>query len=377
MKVVVSVDSFKGSLTSLEAGNAIRIGILNCMDVDVCVLPLSDGGEGFMEGYMSHQKGVEHRVNVKDAMGKDVEASYFIVEESQTAIIEMARMCGIDRIQKEHQDILHASTFGLGQIILHALNEGCKSFVIGIGGSGTNDGGSGMLMALGYQLLDKKGQAIQPGAIGLSTFDHMSFDMVDKRLNDSSFVIACDVKNPLVGINGCSEVFGPQKGANEAMVKDMDEWMCHYAQVINKYYSCDYNQQGSGAAGGLGFAFLSLLGAHLQSGIDLILNSQNIEEIIQDSDIVITGEGCLDAQTVMGKAPSGIAKLAKKYNKPVIAFAGKLSSDADLCNSHGIDAFFSIQSKPSSLEEAMDKSNALENLKSVAQQVFRLIKLEI
>lgn len=375
MKVVVSVDSFKGSLTSVEAGDAIRKGIMNCMEAEVRVFPLSDGGEGFVESYMSNQQGLKQLVEVQDAMKHSITTSYFILEDSCTAVMEMASTCGIDRIHKEEHDILYSSTFGIGQLILDALGKGCRNFVIGIGGSGTNDGGSGMLMALGYQLLDKQGESIPLGAIGLSKLDYISFDGVDKRLEDCAFHIACDVKNPLIGNHGCSEVFGPQKGATKEMIKDMDEGLAHFAQVVNKYHPSDCHQQGSGAAGGLGFAFVSFLNAQLESGIAMIVHMQKMEEAVRQCDIVVTGEGCLDAQTIMGKAPIGIAKLAKKYEKPVIAFAGKLSSDVEVSNSHGIDAYFSIQRKPCTLEEAMDKHNAYENLKHTTQQVFRVIRL--
>lgn len=375
MNVVVSVDSFKGSITSLEAGNAVCEGIHACVDASVTVYPLSDGGEGFVESYRSHQSYEEHFVEVFDAMGFVVSASYSMIEESHTAVMEVASICGIDRICKQQGDILYATTFGLGQMILDACDRGCKNFIIGLGGSGTNDGGCGMLMALGYKFLDKAGMDIALGAIGLSKLDHIQADCVDERLNDAHFTIACDVTNPLTGPNGCSAVFGPQKGADKALVRNMDAWMKKYADIVKKYHPSDDKKGGSGAAGGLGFAFQAFLHASLTPGIKIILDAQTIEQAIAHCDLVVTGEGCIDAQTMMGKAPSGIAQLAKKYNKPVIAFAGKVAKEATVCNEQGIDAYFSIQVEPCSLVDALDKTRAYENLKNTTEQVFRLINI--
>lgn len=375
MKVVVSVDSFKGSLSSMQAGNAIKEGIEKCSNAEVVIYPLSDGGEGFVESYMSYREGVKRFVEVKDAMNRDISTSYMLQENPQMAIMEMASMCGIDRIDKAKKEVLYATTYGLGQMILDALDQGCRSFVIGIGGSGSNDGGSGMLQALGYELLDAQGKDIPLGAIGLSQLHHIQIEKADARLKECEFKIACDVKNPLVGINGCSAIFGPQKGADKDMVIEMDTWMKSYGYIVSQtIVGGDPHTQGSGAAGGLGFAFLSFLKADLISGIQLIMEKQHIRDSIENSDYVVTGEGCLDAQSVMGKAPTGIAKLAKLFHKPVIAFAGNVSSDADLCNTQGIDAFFCIQSGPCTLEDAMCTDNAYHNLSKTAEQVFRLLQ---
>ena len=377
MNIVVCVDSFKGSLSSMEAGNAIKEGIKKSVDANVDVYPLSDGGEGFVESYMYHKEGVYRNIIVKDAMMKDIKCKYAIIPNTHTAVMEMASMCGIQRINKLKKDVLYATTYGLGQMIIDALDEGCKNFIIGIGGSGTNDAGSGAMMALGYELYDDKNQQIPLGAYGLSKIHHIEDRHVDSRLKNCTFYIACDVKNPLTGINGCSAIFGPQKGADTEMVQQMDTWLKHYADVVSKYDAhSDSMMQGSGAAGGLGFSFVSFLNATLVSGIDVILEHQQMEKAIKQSDLVITGEGCLDVQTVMGKAPAGIARLAKKYQKPVIAFAGSLSEDADLCNLNGIDAYFCIQRHPCSLKEAMDVTNTYQNLSETSQQVFRLYGLK-
>lgn len=373
MNIVVGVDSFKGSLSSLEAGEAIKMGILKNYDANVSVYPLSDGGEGFVQSYMFQKKGIIRSIVVKDAMLKDIICSYQILTETKTAVMEMACMCGIAHINKHQHDVLHATTYGLGQMIVDALNMGCRDFVIGIGGSGTNDGGSGVLMALGYDFYDAIGNPIPYGVLGLSKLHSISDLNADKRLAHCKFCIACDVQNPLLGADGCSAVFGLQKGADFEMIEKMDTWLKHYADIV-KINSPHSNPmvKGSGAAGGLGFSFLCFLNTKLTSGIELILEHQNMAEMIQTSDIVVTGEGCLDEQTVMGKAPSGIAKLGKRYNKPVIAFAGTVSDNAAVCNSHGIGAYFSIQKAPCTLEKAMEKNYAYESLMETAQQVFRL-----
>lgn len=258
-------------------------------------------------------------------------------------------------------------------MITDAIHKGCRRFIMGIGGSATNDGGAGMLQALGYDFLDKDGNQIKHGAIGLKDLAKIKDDHVISELKDCEFHIACDVTNPLCGEEGCSAIFGPQKGATKQMVKDMDQWLADYAKIAKQSFTkADANKPGTGAAGGLGFAFLTFTNATLKSGVDLILHETKLEEEIKDADIVITGEGCLDAQTAMGKAPIGVAKLAKKYGKTVIAFAGSVERDARECNKHGIDAFFPVLRGITTLEEAMKNENAKRNLADTAEQVYRL-----
>lgn len=372
MKIVVSLDSFKGSLTSMQAAHAVEDGIRKGISAEIKAFPLSDGGEGFVESYLCHRAHETRKVRVKDAMLHETACTYAVTSD-KTAIMEMASMCGITHIQKENKDILHASTRGLGEMITDALDQGCRHFIIGIGGSGTNDGGSGMLRALGYQLLDKQGREVAEGAYGLSQLSSIVCDKADWRLSQCSFEIACDVENPLLGMNGCSAVFGPQKGADEDMAREMDAWLARYATIVQAVCGRDDSTaKGSGAAGGLGYAFLSLLNAKLISGVDKILESGDIQAAIEECDVVVTGEGKLDAQTIMGKACIGIAKLAKRYGKPVVAFSGSIGKEAKLCNSYGIDAYFSIQKSPCTLETAMRIETAYENLSDCAQQVFRL-----
>lgn len=262
------------------------------------------------------------------------------------------------------------------KVLKDAIYKGCRRFIIGIGGSATNDGGAGMLQALGFGLLDGAGRQIPFGAAGINNLETITEDGVIPELKDCVFIVACDVSNPLCGKNGCSAVYGPQKGATPNMVYDMDKWMSHYAEIAKiKYPDADENYPGAGAAGGMGFAFKTFLNATLRLGIDIVIEETGLEEYIKTADIVITGEGKLDGQTSMGKAPIGVAKLAKKYGKPVIAFVGGVTSDAGMCNENGIDAFFPIIRGVTSLTEAMDNTNARSNMADAAEQVIRLIRL--
>lgn len=377
MKVVVAIDSLKGSLSSLEAGNAIKESINEVISgADVEVHPLADGGEGTVEALTLGMGGTIETIPVKGPLGEKVHASYGIIPQRQLAIIEMAAAAGITLIATEERNPLHTTTYGVGEMIKDAISKGCRHFIIGIGGSATNDGGSGMLQALGYALLDKDNQEISLGAQGLADLKSISTDKVIEELKECDFKIACDVTNPLCGAQGCSSIFGPQKGADEDMITKMDTWLSNYATLATSVSEkADATIEGTGAAGGLGFAFLAFTNATLEPGIDIILSEINIEKAISEADLVVTGEGRLDGQTVMGKAPIGVAKLAKKYGKKVVAFSGSVTEDAILCNQHGIDAFFPIVRRLISLDEAMSKEVAYKNMKETATQVFRLINL--
>ncbi|HFH8858097.1 TPA: glycerate kinase [Streptococcus agalactiae] len=377
MKVVVAIDSLKGSLSSLEAGNAIKESINEVISgADVEVHPLADGGEGTVEALTLGMGGTIETIPVKGPLGEKVHASYGIIPQRQLAIIEMAAAAGITLIATEERNPLHTTTYGVGEMIKDAISKGCRHFIIGIGGSATNDGGAGMLQALGYALLDKDNQEISLGAQGLADLKSISTDKVIEELKECDFKIACDVTNPLCSAQGCSSIFGPQKGADEDMITKMDTWLSNYATLATSVSEkADATIEGTGAAGGLGFAFLAFTNATLEPGIDIILSEINIEKAISEADLVVTGEGRLDGQTVMGKAPIGVAKLAKKYGKKVVAFSGSVTEDAILCNQHGIDAFFPIVRRLISLDEAMSKEVAYKNMKETATQVFRLINL--
>lgn len=375
MKVIIAIDSLKGSLSSLSAGEAVREGILRAIPnakVEIC--PIADGGEGTVDALVKGMGGHLETITASNPLGRPRSCSYGILPEKQTAVIEMAAAAGLPLLSPNERNPLYTTTYGVGEMIRDAIQKGCRHFIVGIGGSATNDGGTGMLQALGYDFLDKNGNKIPLGAIGLKELASVTSTSVIPELKECSFRIACDVNNPLCGPNGSSAIFGPQKGADEAMISNMDQWLTHYATVCKQSVPhANAEFPGTGAAGGLGFAFLTFTKSTLESGIRIVLEEIGLENKIQNADLVVTGEGRLDAQTIMGKAPVGIASIAKKYQKPVIAFSGCVTKDATLCNAHGIDAFFPILRNVSSLADAMAPDTAAQNLADTAEQVFRLI----
>jgi glycerate kinase len=377
MKIVVAIDSLKGSLSSLEAGEAISNGIKKVYpDANVVVSPLADGGEGTVEALTLGMGGRMERIAVTGPLGEKQECEYGILPDETTAILEMASAAGITLVKEEERNPLNTTTYGVGEMIKDAILKGCRHFIVGIGGSATNDGGIGMLQALGYGILDQDGKQVPFGAKGLQHIRKISDDSVIPELKACTFRIACDVTNPLCGAQGCSAIFGPQKGATPAMVREMDQWLSCYAALSGeKYPKADPNQAGTGAAGGLGFAFLTYTNATLESGIKIVLEETKLEDHVREADLVITGEGRLDSQSVMGKAPVGVAHIAKKHKKKVIAFAGCVTEDAALCNEHGIDAYFPILPRVMSLEEAMDGETAKKNMAAAVEQVFRVIRM--
>ncbi len=374
MKVVIAIDSFKGSLSSLEAGEAAKRGILKSdPKAQVRVRPLADGGEGTVEALVQGMEGRICKVMVTGPLGNPIEAEYGIVG-GNTAVIEMSAAAGITLVPDKMRNPLYTTTYGVGEMIKDAIEKGCRRFLVGIGGSATNDGGIGMLQALGYGFLDQEGNEVPLGARGLERLAVIEKKKVLPELEDCEFRIACDVVNPLCGSQGSSAVYGPQKGADAEMIHKMDKWMEAYAELAGKSFpQADPKKPGTGAAGGLGFAFLTFTNSVLESGIQIILEETGLEEYVKEADVVVTGEGRLDGQTAMGKAPVGVAGLAKKYGKTVIAFAGSVTRDAVKCNEKGIDAFFPVIRGISTLEEAMDPETAGQNLEDTAEQVFRLI----
>lgn len=376
MNVVIATDSLKGSLSSLEAGSAIKQGILEVFpDANVTVRPLADGGEGTVEALVIGMNGRMEKVLVTGPLGKPVECVYGILDNTKTAIIEMSGAAGITLISDEERNPLYTTTFGVGEVIRDAIKKGCRRFIIGIGGSATNDCGIGMLQALGYGFLDENGNQVSFGAQGIKDIVKITETFVIPELKECSFKIACDVTNPLCGPKGCSAIYGPQKGATPGMILKMDKWLENFAELTKQFYpEADAKYPGTGAAGGLGFAFRTFTNAVLESGIDIVLEETKLADYVKDADIVITGEGRLDGQTVMGKAPIGVAKIAKKYGKKVLGFAGCVTDDAEACNEHGIDAFFPILRGVVTLPEAMDSKNAYKNMVASSKQVFHLIR---
>ena len=375
MKVVIAIDSLKGSLSSLNAGDAIREGIYKAIpDAEVLVRPLADGGEGTVEALTLGMGGQLQTIEVCGPLGTPVQATYGILNDGKTAIVEMSAAAGITLVDEKDRNPLNTTTFGVGEMLCDAMKKGCRHFIVGIGGSATNDGGIGMLQALGYGILNQNGDQVAFGAKGLKDIVSINDENVVPMLKECNFKIACDVTNPLCGPNGASAIYGPQKGADASMIMEMDEWLSSFAQIAHaKYEKADSLIPGTGAAGGLGFAFLSFTNAVLESGIDIVLEETKLEEYLKDADIVVTGEGRLDSQTVNGKAPNGVAKIAKKHNKTVIAFSGAVTEDAVVNNEHGIDAFFPILRRIQTLNEALEPTAARQNMVDTAEQVFRLI----
>ena len=313
-------------------------------------------------------------VEVSGPLGDRIKAKYAFIEESNTAIMEMAEAAGLNLIEASRRNPLYTSTYGLGEMIKDAMDKGTRNFIIGIGGSATNDVGTGMLRSLGYRFIDKDGKEVKEACIGLKDICDIDESTVDSRLKLCKFSIACDVKNVLYGDFGCSKIYGRQKGADDKMIEEMDMYVRHFADISkSKYVDAKPDYEGCGAAGGLGFAFLTYLGGTLKSGVELVFDFIGFEKALEGVDLVITGEGQLDEQSVMGKAAVEAARLAKKYDKTVIAFSGSVTKEARACNTAGIDAYFPILRRISSLEEAMEEAAAYSNLSDTAEQVYRLI----
>lgn len=375
MKVVISIDSLKGSLTSMEAANAIKNGILKVKkECEVVIKPLADGGEGTVDALVEGMNGQAIITEVTGPVKEKVKAKYGILKETNTAIMEMAQAAGFALVPTELKNPLYTTTYGVGEMIKEAMAKGCRNFIVGIGGSATNDAGVGMLQALGFEFYDENDDLVGLGGQVLNKIKRINVTNRIKELDECNFKIACDVNNPLYGENGAAYIYGPQKGATPEIVKLLDEGLINFAEVVKKDLDKDIAQvPGVGAAGGLGFAFLGFLNSKLESGIKIILDEINLDDAVKEADIVITGEGRLDNQTAMGKAPIGVAKVAKKYGAKVIAIAGCTTDDAIKCNEEGIDAYFSIVNSAMTIEEAIKKENAIKNMTLTTTQIFRLI----
>ena len=357
----------------MEAGNAAKAGIRRACSAEIIVKPLADGGEGTTEALVEGLGGRYVSAEVTGPLGEKTNARYGILRDGQTAVLEMAEAAGITLVDREELDPYRATTYGVGEMILDAVKRGCRRFIIGIGGSATTEGGAGMLQALGYGITDGDGKPIRHGIRDLDQIAHISMENVPEVLKECQFQIACDVKNPLCGETGAVWVYGPQKGVREEDKRIFDRKLQHFAEKTAEYTGTDHRlTEGAGAAGGLGFAFLSYLpNVELRPGIDIVIEATGLEQELKDADLVITGEGRLDFQTAMGKVPVGVARLAKRYGIKVLAFAGSVTKDAAECNSAGIDAFFPIVRGVTTLEEAMDPENAKENMVLCVGQVFR------
>ncbi|MGM0875808.1 MAG: glycerate kinase [Bacillota bacterium] len=376
MKVLIAIDSFKGSISSIDGSKAISLGIKDIyQDAEIVTLPLADGGEGTVEALVQATSGRLLKIGVTGPINEKVDAVYGILGDGKTAVIEVAAACGLPLVPFTKRNPLITTTYGVGEIICDAIENGCREFIIGLGGSSTNDAGVGMLQALGFSFLNKENVEVGLGGQELRNIKKISVANVNPQLKECTFRIACDVNNPLYGPSGATHVFGPQKGATAEMITKLDLGLENFAYVVQKELDKDIQAiNGAGAAGGLGAAFAGFLHANLQSGIELVLEIIRMAENIQGVDFVITGEGKLDGQTSMGKAPLGVAQLAQKHQIPVIALAGGISEETSTLNKMGITSYFSILNGPMSLEQAMDPQIAFDNLRGTVNQLFRLIK---
>ena len=376
MKIVIAPDSFKESMSALEAACAIEKGFKKVLpDAEYVKIPMADGGEGTVQSLVEATGGEIITETVTGPLGSEVEAFYGITGDKQTAVIEMAAASGIHLVPKKKRNPLLTTTKGTGELIRSALNQGVKQIVIGIGGSATNDGGAGMAQALGARLLDKDGNPVGFGGGELNKLHSIDLTQLDPRLKDVHIEVACDVDNPLTGERGASAVFGPQKGATPEMVSILDANLAHYAQVVKDALGMDVDQvPGAGAAGGLGAGLIAFLGASLKRGVDVVAEAVQLEKHIAQATLVITGEGKIDGQTIYGKTPVGVAKRAKKYGIPVIGIAGILGEGCDAVYRHGIDALFSIVPGTVSLETAL--LNGEKYTEKLAENLGRMIRLK-
>lgn len=379
MKVIVGMDSFKGSLSSVDANQAVENGIRKVFsDAVVKSFAMADGGEGTTETLVDGMNGSLVQVSVTGPLGAPVESAYGLIKDERLAIIEVATACGLTLLSKDQLNPLMTTTYGVGELINHAYNNGARQFIIGLGGSATNDGGVGMLQALGYEFVDADGEALGLGGGSLSSIHSINETTGSARFKDCEFRVACDVTNVLYGERGASYVFGPQKGADKDMLRVLDAGLKHYADFTAKEMDIEIsNITGGGAAGGLGAAFHGYLNGQLESGVKLIMDVLVVESEMKNADLVITGEGRIDAQTSMGKVPAGMAGLAGKYNVPIIAVGGSLTDDAYNLNHYGINALFSIQPGPVSVEEAMDSKRTRTNIEKTIEQIIRTLKINL
>lgn len=376
-RITVAVDSFKGSLSSREVADAVEQGIISVLpDCSVQKVSIADGGEGTVEAMVENLAGEWVEVDVSDPLMRSVKARYGVVDGGRMAVMEMSAASGLPLLSDGERNPLKATTYGTGQMIADAIGRGCRKILMGIGGSATNDAGVGMLSALGFRFYDAQGELLSGGGEVLSQIARIDADGVLPQLSQCEFEVACDVKNPLFGESGAAYVFAPQKGADKAMVEQLDAGLRNFARVVEEFVGEDLSLwPGAGAAGGLGFGFKALLGAKLRPGIDVVLDAIGFSALIKGSDLVITGEGKIDSQTVMGKAPSGVLRASSQQSIPTVAIGGAVEMCEELAESDFV-AILPIISGPSSLQEAMLKDVAHKNIRRTVEQIIRLLNLK-
>ncbi|EGT4256080.1 glycerate 2-kinase [Citrobacter amalonaticus] len=369
MKIVIAPDSYKESLSATEVAQAIEKGFREIFpDAQYVSVPVADGGEGTVEAMIAATHGSAHSALVTGPLGEKVNANWGMSGDGKTAFIEMAAASGLALVPPEKRNPLITTSRGTGELILQALDSGASNIIIGIGGSATNDGGAGMVQALGAKLCDANGTEIGYGGGSLNTLNTIDVSGLDPRIKQCAIRVACDVTNTLVGEQGASRIFGPQKGATEPLILELDRNLAHYADIIKKSLGMDVrNVPGAGAAGGMGAALMAFLGAELKSGIEIVTQALNLEEHIHDCTLVVTGEGRIDSQSIHGKVPVGVASVAKKYHKPVIGIAGSLTRDVGVVHQYGIDAVFSVLTSIGTLEEAF--RGAFDNIYRASRNI--------
>jgi glycerate kinase len=372
MKIVLAPDSFKGSLSSTEAAEAMARGVRKVLpEAELVLLPLSDGGEGLVESLVVASRGEVVECEVTGPLGTPVKAKLGLMGGGKTAVIEMAQASGLILVPEEERNPLVTTTFGTGELIAKALDLGCEHLIIGIGGSATNDGGMGMAQALGVRFLDEQGELLGSGGAELARLAEIDVSRRDPRLDEVRIEVACDVTNPLTGPQGASHIYGPQKGATPEMVELLDAALNRYDQILKRDLGKDVGRiPGAGAAGGLGAGLMALLGGKLVSGIELVLDVLDFEGKAEGADLVLTGEGRFDGQSAYGKVPMGVAKRSRALDIPVVVIAGTVLPSAEVLHSEGVTAYFSILNRPLSLKEAME--DAAELLEQQTAQVIRL-----
>ena len=373
MKVVLAPDSFKESMTSKEACIAMEKGIKKvCKEVECVYVPMADGGEGTMDSLVDSTCGKKYTVQVTGPLLNKVDARFGLLGDNKTAVIEMAEASGLHLVEFHKRNPLKTTTYGTGELIKAALDMGVKKLIITLGGSATNDGGVGMLQALGASFKDINGQEISLGGEGLGHLNNIDLTKFDKRIYDVEIQVACDVKSPLTGETGASYIFGPQKGATKEMVSILDNNLKHFAKIVKKFLEKDVDKvEGAGAAGGMGAALVGFCNAKMKSGVDVVMQYAQLEEKLKNADFVFTGEGSIDSQTQFGKTPIGVSKLAKKHNIPVIAFTGKIGDNIDELYELGITSIVGIMPGVMELEEALVKGK--KNLEVASENIMRII----
>ena len=367
MKIVIAPDSFKETLSASNVADAIEVGFSNLFpDAEIFKLPIADGGEGTVDILVKATKGSFFSTKVSGPMGETVDANWGILGDSKTAVIEVAQACGLHLVVPQKRNPMIASSFGVGELILAALNEGVKHIIIGLGGSATNDGGVGFLQALGVRFLDTSGNELIEGVSSLNALCEIDLSSMDSRLKGVSFEIACDVDNPLIGPQGASSIFGSQKGANAEIINQLDSILNHYANIVSNKFTNNVSMQPStGAAGGMGYSFLAFLGAELKSGINTVLETLDFNQYLSDADLVITGEGRIDAQSDRGKAPIGVINYAKNHKCSIFVIAGSIQDSEAFIKKYGVNEAYSIVSRELSLEDALE--HPTENLIAISR----------